>query len=538
MGSGKVHGANTLYFGDNLRVLRENIADESVDLVYLDPPFKSDSNYNLLFKKGRATAPAQILTFKDTWSWTTESESAYAHLLKGPTEVAAIIKGMRESLGTSSAMAYNVMMGIRLIELHRVLKSTGSLYLHCDPTASHYIKVLLDAVFGPSNFRNEVTWKRSSAHNDGKRYGNIADTILFYTKSEKYTWNVIHIPYTDEYIRKSFVHKDGRGVYKNADLTAEHLAGKGYKYEFGGHMRTWTHPIETMRRLEADGMIHWPKKEGGIPRYKIYLKDAKGVPLQNVWTDIQPVSGAEKTGYQTQKPLKLLDRILRSSSNPGDTVLDPFCGCGTTVHAAQHLGRKWIGIDITHLAISLIETRMDAAFGERPAVVGLPTTIDEAEELARRDRFQFERWAVTAVPGVHPNQRQVADGGADAIGYMEIGLGDGKKRMEAKVIVSVKSGKNLNPAMVRELAGSLDTLNADLGVFVCLGRPSRSMMSAAASSGVFTTPVGAEYPRVQIYTMEDHFRGAKPLLPTLIAPPKVVGSRDHGGGSQRTMDGD
>ena len=256
-----------------------------------------------------------------------------------------IIQAANESYGDDMG-AFSCFLGIRALEMHRVLKHTGSLYLHCDPTASHYIKMLLDCVFGRKNFRNEITWKRTDAHNDGRGYGRIADHILFYTKSDSYTWNALYTDYSPEYVTSEFRHKDDRGPFKHADLTAGSLAGGGYEYEFHGHNRVWKRPLHSMRELETDGRIYVPKKGGGVPRYKIYLAESKGIPLQNIWTDIEKVGGNQKVGYPTQKPLALYERIIRASSNPGDLVLDPFAGCATTCVAAEKLGRSWIGIDV------------------------------------------------------------------------------------------------------------------------------------------------------------------------------------------------
>ena len=364
--------ANALYYGDNLDVLRREIAPDMVDLVYLDPPFNSQANYNLLFKgpSGKG-ADAQIEAFEDTWHWGEEAERAFAEVLASPaTQAAELLRAMRSFLGENDLMAYLAMMAVRLIELHRVLKPTGSLYLHCDPTAGHYLKILLDAIFGIGNFRTEIIWKRSSAHSDGKQgrrqHGRIHDTILFYTKTDIWRWNSTYLPYDREYADAFYRHIEvstGRR-YRLGDLTGPGGAAKGNPmYEVMGVTRYWRYSEERMKKLIDQGRVI-QTSEGSVPQYKRYLDEMSGVPLQDIWTDLRPIGAQaqERLGYPTQKPVVLLERIISASSNPGDLVLDPFCGCGTTIHAAQKLGRAWIGIDVTHLAISLIERRLKDAF--------------------------------------------------------------------------------------------------------------------------------------------------------------------------------
>lgn len=362
---------NALYYGDNLSVLRESIANESVDLIYLDPPFNSNASYNVLFKAPSGEgSQAQIEAFKDTWHWNDSAEKAFDEVVTGPHSDASImLRAMRAALSDNDMMAYLAMMAVRLIELHRVLKPVGSLYLHCDPTASHYLKVLLDSIFEPMRFVNEIIWKRHGAHNDAgqrsKHYGRVQDTILFYSKTEHRKWMQLFTPLDPEYIESAY-----RGIdtetghrFMTTSLTGPGGAAKGNPvYEWNGHTRAWRYSKETMQKLHSAGRLYYSRT--GYPRQKFYLEDSKGVPVQAVWTDIPSLSGAhaERLGYPTQKPLALLERIIAASSNEGDLVLDPFCGCGTTVHAAQKLKRQWIGIDITHLAIALAERRLKEAF--------------------------------------------------------------------------------------------------------------------------------------------------------------------------------
>lgn len=339
---------NKLYYGDNLEILRHHIADESVDLVYLDPPFNSNQSYNVLFaEKDGTDSPAQIKAFEDTWKWDQESSYAFQEFVEtGPSKTVKTLLAFKEMLGTNDMLAYLTMMAPRMVELHRVLKPTGSLYLHCDPTASHFLKILLDSIFGPRNFKSEIVWKRTSAHSSANRYGPVHDVILFYTKSPTYLWNKVYLDYDDNYLAKYYnnVDKDGRR-YTLSDLMAAGIrhgeSGKQWRgidpASKGNH---WKFKISKLDELEKVGRIHWPAK-GTIPRYKRYLDEMEGILVQDFWNDINPVSAhaKERLGYPTQKPEALLERIIKSSSNEGDLVLDPFCGCGTTITVAEHLKR-------------------------------------------------------------------------------------------------------------------------------------------------------------------------------------------------------
>ena len=386
---------NKLYFGDNLGILREHVPDESVDLVYLDPPFNSNATYNILFKEaGGEGSAAQIHAFDDTWHWSMESTFAYEDVVtSGPRKLADLLQAMRSFLGQNDMMAYLTMMAQRMTELHRVLKPTGSIYLHCDPTASHYLKLLMDAVFGPINFRSEITWKRTSAHSDTKQgrrqHGRIHDILLFYTKSDEWQWNPVFAPYDESYVDGFYKHTEpetGRR-YRLGDLTGPGGAAKGNpEYEVMGVTRHWRYSREHMDELIRLGRVV-QTRPGAVPAYKRYLDEMPGVPLQDLWTDIGPVGAQarERLGYPTQKPESLLERIIEASSNEGDVVLDPFCGCGTAVAVAERLKRRWIGIDVTHLAISLMKSRLHDTFGTQLSpydVVGAPQDIESARALA------------------------------------------------------------------------------------------------------------------------------------------------------------
>lgn len=361
---------NLLYYGDNLDVLRRHINDEAIDLVYLDPPFNSNASYNVLFAERDGTqAAARIKAFEDTWRWDQGAARAFEDTVEAGGRVSQALQAFRTFLGDSDMMAYLAMMAPRLFELRRVLKPTGSLYLHCDPTASHYLKMLLDAVFGPRNFRNEIIWKRAHAHSDArqgsKHFGRITDTLLFYAKGPDSTWNPQFAPYDEEYIQRDYrrVDPDGRR-YRIDNLQGPGGAAKGNPYyEVMGVKRHWRYSKEKMAELVRQGRVV-QTRPGAVPQYKRYLDEMPGVPIQNLWADLRVLSNRSKEmlGYPTQKPEALLERIVRASSNEGDVVLDPFCGCGTTIAAAQKLKRRWIGIDITNLAITLIRSRLTDTF--------------------------------------------------------------------------------------------------------------------------------------------------------------------------------
>ena len=504
-----------LYFGDNLVILRECLADESVDLIYLDPPFNSRRDYNLLFKtpKGQQV-DAQIMAFEDTWRWGPEAEREFAEILhQANTQIAEVLQALRSFLGENDMMAYLVMMANRLLELHRVLKATGSLYLHCDPTASHYLKIVLDAVFGKEQFRNELVWKRTSAHSDAHRYGANIDILLYYSRSANPVFNPIYQSYSDEYkARFRNIDPDGRR-WADDNLTAKGLSGGGYQYDYKGITSLWRCPPETMQRLDQEGRLHFTSK-GGI-RLKRYLDESPGIPCQAIWDDIPPINSqaTERLGYPTQKPQALLDRIIQASSNAGDIILDPFCGCGTAIHAAHKLNRQWIGIDITHLAIAVIETRIKAAFpGIQFEVLGVPKDLASARDLAARNKYQFQWWAcarVNAQP--YQGKKKGADSGIDGLIYFQDAAGPARK-----IIVSVKGGENVNVSMIRDLGHVVEREKAAMGLFVTLTPPTQPMRTEALSAGYYQSPHFGAFPKLQILTIEGVLDGTeRPLYPDL-----------------------
>ena len=531
---------NQLYYGDNLDVLRRYIQDESVDLVYLDPPFKSDQDYNVLFaEQDGSRAAAQIKAFGDMWQWDEASAQAYQEAVEAGGQVSRVLQSFRGFLGDNDMLAYLAMMAPRLVELRRALKPTGSLYLHCDPTASHYLKILLDAIFGPTNFRNEIVWKRTGSHGGAKRWGPVHDVILFYTVSEHFTWNRQFQPYTDEYLDKYYKKADKRGRYQPVSLTGAGTrqgdSGKAWRRVNPTHSgRHWAVPMKALEHaypdrtdlgalttqekldlLDEAGLIEWPD-QGTIPRQKRYADENPGVPIQDMISDIGPIGAQarERLGYPTQKPEALLERIVKASSNEGDIVLDPFCGCGTAIAAAQKLQRAWIGIDITHLAIGLIKHRLRDTFGEDITqsyeVIGEPVSIPDAEVLGKDDPFQFQWWALGLVGARPVEQKKGADKGIDGRLYFHDDVAGAKTK---QIIFSVKAGRPSVPH-VRDLRGVIERENAEIGVLLSLQEPTKPMRTEAMGAGFYESPWGTRHPRIQLLTVTDLLLGKGVNRPT------------------------
>jgi DNA modification methylase len=496
----------TLYFGDNLDVLRSAIADESVDLVYLDPPFNSKETYNVLYKSP-VGGDAQIRAFDDTWTWDEGASKALDELSRSDISTFNVLRSLQLFLGRSDIMAYLSMMAVRLVELKRVMKPTASLYLHCDPTACHYLKILLDAVFGGAGFINQITWKRSHAHSDGaqgsKHYGRVSDTILFYARSDQRIWNPQYTPYSQEYIDRDYRRVDECGRrYRVSDITGPGGAAKGNPYyEVLGVKRHWRYSETRMSELLAAGRIV-QTRPGAVPQLKRYLDEMPGVPVQEIWTDIKVINNRSKEvlGYPTQKPLALLDRIINISSNRGDVVLDPFCGCGTAIHASERLEREWIGIDVTYLAIQVIEDRFKTWLPQaKYHVRGIPYDELSARKLAQQDPYTFQQWAVGRVGG--QSRGKGPDKGIDG----EIAFLTAPQRY-GRAVISVKAGRNVSPDMVRALCGVVQREGADMGIFICLDEPTKDMRAEAHSMGRIELPGGTRS-RVQIITAKDLISG-------------------------------
>jgi len=441
---------NVLYYGDNLDVMRRHIKSESVDLVYLDPPFNSNADYNVLFEEHGEKAAAQVKAFTDTWTWDADARRDYEEAVERGGRVSDSMRAFYTMLGGSDMMAYLARMSLRLVELHRVLKPTGSLFLHCDPTASHYLKLLLDSVFGPGSFRNEIIWHYDYGARSKRTFGTKHDVIFWYSKSRtEWTFNAaaVLVPYASK-------------------------------------MTEW--------RYTKGGQKGKPMPEGKIPT--------------DVWDIKLNAMSKERLGYPTQKPLELLDRIVRAASNPGDLVLDPFCGCGTTIDAAQALDRRWVGVDITHLAVGLIKHRLVDRYGPDIAktyiTVGEPTTVDDARVLAREDPFQFQAWALGLVGARQPgSDKKGGDKGIDGVLYFH----EGTDAPSRRIVFSVKAGK-LVPSYVRDLRGVIERETAEIGVLLSFDEPSPGMRAEAAEAGFYESPWG-KHPRIQLRTVGELFDG-------------------------------
>lgn len=521
---------NRLFYGDNLEVLRESIPTESVDLVYLDPPFNSNRSYNVIFARRAQSengAAAQIQAFDDTWHWTPLTDQQYQQYIAGelPMPVADALTAFRTLLGENDAMAYLVNMAPRLVELRRVLKRTGSLYLHCDPTMSHYLKILLDMTFSPERFRSEIIWKRYSAHNDANGFGAVHDVIFYYTKTDKFRFNKQYTPYDEAYIQQRFRFSDSDGrrwMEQNLsspnprpNLTYPYTASNGITYQ--PPRNGWKVTPEKMTELDRLGKLHFPRKIDGRLRLKNYLDEGLGVPAQDVWSDIGVLGGTspERLGYQTQKPVALLERIIKASSDEDCVVLDPFCGCGTTVDAAQRCGRQWIGIDITFIAVDLIDKRLQDRFPgiEDYEILGIPRDAGAAQSLFERSPFEFERWAVSRIYA-QPNEKQVGDKGVDGVARFYL-----DKSTTGRVLVSVKGGKTIGPHFVRDLIGTVDSQKAQMGILISMTDPPRGVIDAVNHGGTYKWPInGQTYPRVQVVTVAELLRGRRPDMPPPLFP--------------------
>lgn len=505
---------NHLYYGDNLTRMRA-MPKYCVDLIYLDPPFNSKQNYNLIYKNMTGLpVPDQAEAFCDTWEMDAEKEEiarAMPILMREHGIQDYYVEFWRLWINAlrhtqPHLLAYLIYMVQRLLEMKSILRPTGSIYLHCDPTASHYIKVMMDGIFGHENFQNEIIWKRTSAHSSAKRYGPVHDTILFYTASSKFTWNPIYGEYDQVYVDAFYTHKDKDGrMWRRSDLTGagvRHgetgLPWRGIDVTAKG--RHWAYIPSTLEEMDAIGKIHWPKKEGGMPMLKRYLDEQRGVPLQDIWTDVKPIHNMsdERFGYPTQKPVALLDRIIQASTNVGDVVFDPFCGCGTTIYSAVKNERKWMGCDIAILSIKLIR---EILTGEKYRLVegvhfdvdGIPVSVEQAEELFKQDAFQFEHWVVERVGGFPT--KKTGDKGIDGRMYFETDKG-----LKAMVL-SVKGG-HLRPTDVRDLVGVLaHEPDTEMAGFLSLQEPSKAMREAGAKAGQYTYQ-GVKYDRVQFLTVK------------------------------------
>ena len=533
----------TLIRGDNLEEMRR-FPDECIDLIATDPPFNSKRDYFVPYRDERGQEPDTLIkAFTDTWTWGEAAEEAYGELIvEVGGQIGDTIQGLRQFLNETPMMAYLVMMAIRIVEMHRILKPTGSLYLHCDPSASsHYLKIVLDAIFGASNFRNEIVWQRTSAHNDGNRFGRVHDIILSYSKSSQPLWNPVYTEHDPEYVKKFYRHEDERGRYQVDNLTGAGTTQGESGQSWRGvdptavsrhwaipHRNSWPEGVEPPENyeslsvhekldvLDANGLIYWPPT-GRVPRFKRYLSTSKGRRVHDVITDINPLSGQskERTGYPTQKPIELYKRIVAASSNEGDLILDPFCGCGTTLMASEALNRHWIGIDLTYLATGAVRLQIERLFPQlrnEITITGTPENAEQALELARTNPYGFEEWCVTHVLHFRPNARRGGDGGIDGTFRFPIGRIQGRQAY-GKAVAQVKGG-NYTLGHIRDFRTAMQNEEADLGVFVVTSPPSRGMETEASRSGTYNHP-SYEFscPKLQIYQIQDYFRNVLPKLP-------------------------
>lgn len=538
---------NTLWYGDNLTIMQEKMGKYSVDLIYLDPPFNSKQNYNLLYKTMTGKpVPEQVEAFCDTWEMDAQKEAIARSMPVLMREHGVDdyyvdfwriwMQALRKT--QPHLLAYLIFMVQRLLHMKSLLRPTGSIYLHCDPTASHYIKVMMDGIFGHTNFRNEIIWKRTGSHGGSKRWGPVHDTILFYTASDNYTWNRVFQDYDQKYLDNFYRFTDERGRYRLVTLTGAGIrtgdSGKPWRgvdpTDSGRH---WALPKsalqdaypdrdltrlstqEKLDLLDEAGLVYWPPR-GSVPQQKRYADENPGVGVQDIITDIGPISSQskERMGYPTQKPIALLERIIQASSNKGDVVFDPFCGCGTTVYAAQKLERQWIGCDIAILSIKLVREHLTEKYrlveGHDYVVDGIPTSVEAAHELFKKDPSTFQNWFVERVGGF-PMQRKSADRGIDGRIYFE--TGDGLREM----MLQVKGGKHVRPTDVRDLRGVLEREpTAELAGFLSLTPPTKAMIQEAAEAGMYEYQ-GVSYPRIQFLTADDVLVGKREFqMPTRV----------------------
>ncbi|MEY3220535.1 MAG: hypothetical protein RIT27_1892 [Pseudomonadota bacterium] len=563
---------NKIYYGDNLEVLRKYIKDESVDLCYIDPPFNSKRNYNQIYNNIGKEDKAQAQAFIDTWEWDNQAIKGLVEIKENYNGVFTrqsinLISGLEKVLEKGSLLAYLISMTLRIAEIQRILKETGSFYLHCDPTASHYLKLVCDAIFCAKGgeFRNEIIWKRTSSHNSAKRWGSIHDVILYYTKSNQPTWNRVLQNLDESYVASFYKNIDEKGRYRLSDLTGASIttAGDSGKEWRGINPTTkgrhWALPalrslpnwciipenyetLSTQERLEIlneQGLIFFPKKKEGVPSFKRYLLEKSGVAVQDIINDINPLSAvsAEKLGYPTQKPEALLERIIKASSNEGDVVLDAYCGCGTTVAVAEKLQRNWIGIDITYQSVSLILKRLEDNFGRDftkdvvdpetkaikiPASLelnGAPQDFESAEALAMREddrlRKEFEKWVVLTYSKNRAiiNEKKDGDKGIDGIAYI-VDRGENGELENREVLFSVKSNETLTPAVIRELNGTVEREKAACGILLTL-YPMPNLVKDCKQYGYYQNKLmGNDYPKIQVISVEEILRGKRLQFPT------------------------
>jgi len=486
-----------LFYGDNLDIMRKQIPDETVDLCYIDPPFNSNRNYNQIYNNIGTEDKAQSVAFVDTWEWNSLAKKEFNEICLNENgiftpQTSDLIRGLHRILGSGSLMSYIIAMTMRINEIHRVLKPTGSFYLHCDPTASHYLKIVLDAVFcrQGGEFLNEIVWCYKDGANSKKYYNKKHDIIFVYTKSKKYTFNYSAIYRSiSESTLKKYKYEDEKGTYR--------LMGRGIVNS----------PIKSARDINPE----WEKTNPELT-FRHYLKEG-ALPLD--WFEMPPINQAakERLGYPTQKPEALLERIIKASSNEGDVVLDAFCGCGTTVAVAQRLNRKWIGIDITYNSISLILKRLTDAYGNDImngiTISGIPADIESAKALALKEddrlRKEFEKWAILTYSENRAmiNDKKGRDYGIDGRKLIQEGY-----EQFRDILFSVKSGK-VNSGMIRDFRGAIEREGAAAGIFITLNEPTKDMKKEAADAGFYSNEHMNGIEKIKIVTVGQILNGER-----------------------------
>ena len=463
---------NTLFYGDCLRVLTDDIAPASVDLIYLDPPFNSKRDYNIPLG-----GKAQASVFQDTWVWSATQDDSLDYVAERDANLYQQLNWLLQfasggNIASGGGLtAYLAYMAARLLACKRVLKETGSIYLHCDPTAGHYLKLLLDGVFGSKNFRNEIIWRKYGGrkNNAKRKFSTQSDTIFYYVRSPNAKFYPIYEPIPEREIKKEykFIDEDGRR-YRHS---------RGRRYQLTGEQR------------------------------RIYLDDQPGALIGSLWVERNlqlNTSSKERLGYPTQKPLALLERIIRASSNPGDLVLDPFCGCGTAVEAAQNLGRRWLGIDVEPLAVDLMARRLRDRCGVDPQIRGIPYDFEQAQRLATHAPYEFERWAIRLIPGAQPNFKQSGDGGLDGRAVVASAA-----RPQPLFGFQVKGGQSVGRPVLDAFHGALTMNGCAAGLLVVLEERIAYRLRGHLGAQERVQLNGWSGPRIGIWSVEDWLEGRR-----------------------------
>jgi DNA modification methylase len=544
---------NKLFYGDNLEIFRKYIKDESVDLCYIDPPFNSKRNYNQIYNNIGQEDKAQAQAFVDTWTWDTIAAQGFDEIVSNFNGVFAkktidLVIGLEKVLGRGSLFSYLVHLTLRIAEIYRVLKPTGSFYLHCDSSASHYLKIILDSIFcsQKGEFRNEIIWVRSTnpkgSQFNNKKFSPFTDTILYYTKSQEAFLDIgcIRRELTKEELEKKYDRFDKKGRFTDGPIIRGASMGErpNLVYEYKGYKPDkygWRIEKNKLEEIDKEGNLGW--SNNGKPYRKIRPETDKGEPVGNMWNDISLLNSqsAERLGYPTQKPEALLERIIKASSKEGDVVLDAYCGCGTTVAVAERLNRRWMGMDITYQSISLILKRLEEHFGmasiKNVELTGVPEDFASAQALANkqddRTRKEFEKWTILTYSNNRAviNEKKGGDGGVDGIAYL-IDFKGGNEHEYKTILFSVKSNKILSPSVIRDLNGTIERENATMGILLTL-YPMDNLVKESKKYGVYKNAMlGQSYPKIQVVSVDEILAGKTMKIPTSI---EVLKEAEHKG---------